>query len=70
MSPDDDLGQRPHPNLRSCDDCGHVWFEGERRHHYVDERGQDSINNEADVVCALCKQQRHHPRRSEEKFEW
>jgi len=70
MTPGDDLGQRPHPNAKPCGDCGHMWFEGERRHHYVDERGQDSIDDDADVVCTLCKRQRHHPRTSEEKFDW
>lgn len=70
MTPDEDLGQRPHPNKLPCFDCDHVWFEGERRHHYVDATdGQESIEDGAIVVCVLCKQQRRHPR-GDERFEW
>jgi hypothetical protein len=46
----------PDPRERNCDDCGHVWFAGERRHGYADPaaaRPQDS-----DVICALCRQKR------------
>jgi hypothetical protein len=46
----------PHPNERPCDDCGHVWFAGERRHEYLDyaaERHED-----VGVLCMLCIQQR------------
>ena len=54
MSPEPDLGQRPHPNARPCADCDHVWFEGERRHEYVDADGEVSIEDDAEVVCRLC----------------
>jgi hypothetical protein len=50
--------QRPHPNTLRCSDCGHVWFEGERRHHYADERGEVSEGDDAEVVCMLCMQRR------------
>lgn len=62
MTPEPDLGQRPHPNTLPCSDCGHVWFEGERRHHYVGGSGEDSIEDGAEIVCTLCKQQRFRPR--------
>ena len=28
---------RPDPSTLPCDDCGHVWFPGERRHVYLAE---------------------------------
>jgi hypothetical protein len=65
MTPDPDLGQRPHPNTRPCSDCGHVWFEGERRHEYVDAAGEITVADEADVVCILCRVKRRRPRRYE-----
>ena len=46
----------PHPNDRPCEDCGHIWFHGERRHEYIDhdaERPED-----VEVLCVLCRQQR------------
>jgi hypothetical protein len=49
----------PDPHDRTCDDCGHVWFAGERRHEYADPaaaRPEDS-----DVVCVLCRQKRVSP---------
>jgi hypothetical protein len=46
----------PDPRDRVCDDCGHVWFAGERRHEYADP-GADSPD-ESDVVCILCRQKR------------
>ena len=53
----------PDPNERNCDDCGHVWFAGERRHVYADV---DAARPEdADVVCALCRRQRARPRAEE-----
>jgi hypothetical protein len=45
-------GDRPDPNSTPCGECGHVWFEGERQHQYVDG---DPGNQ---VLCALCLQQR------------
>ncbi len=45
---------RSHPNTRPCDDCGHVWFAGERRHEYLD----DEERGEARVLCVLCRRQR------------
>jgi hypothetical protein len=57
MSADADF-QRPHPNTLRCSDCRHIWFEGERRHHYADEHGEVSEEDDAEVVCALCMHQR------------
>lgn len=62
MTPGADLGQRPHPNSVPCADCGHVWFEGERRHEYVDDAGTITIENDADAVCVLCHQKRRRTR--------
>ena len=46
----------PDPHERVCDDCGHVWFAGERRHLYADP---DAAGPEqSDVVCLLCAQKR------------
>ena len=46
----------PDPHDRTCDDCGHVWFAGERRHEYADP---DAAGPEqSDVVCILCRQKR------------
>jgi len=50
--------QRPHPNTLNCSDCGHVWFAGERRHHYVGDSGAVSEQDGADAVCILCMQKR------------
>jgi len=53
----------PDPNERNCDDCGHVWFAGERRHEYADV---EAVSPEkADVVCVLCRRQRERPRSKE-----
>lgn len=46
----------PDPNERPCDQCGHVWFTGERPHAYLEhdaERAEDVA-----VLCRLCRQQR------------
>jgi hypothetical protein len=64
---DDDEFQRPHPNTLNCADCGHVWFEGERRHQYVDAAGEVSIEADADAVCILCHQKRRRPRRDDDE---
>lgn len=66
MSPDEDLGQRPHPNSLPCEDCGHVWFEGERRHYYADAAGAATIEDGADAVCTLCRQKRGRTRRDDD----
>jgi hypothetical protein len=62
MSDDDERhpDDWPHPNERPCDECGHVWFAGERRHEYLAhtaERPED-----VEVLCVLCRQQRGLPR--------
>ncbi|MDX6679525.1 MAG: hypothetical protein QOE31_3577 [Solirubrobacteraceae bacterium] len=59
--------QRPHPNTIACEDCGHIWFEGERRHQYVGPNGEVSEDDDADVVCILCHQKRRRPRPDEEE---
>jgi hypothetical protein len=56
----------PDPNERNCDDCGHVWFAGERRHHYADPDAGSA--DESDVVCVLCRRQREKPR--DESVRW
>jgi len=53
-------GRWPHPNTRSCHDCGHVWFSGERLHEY-DVGGLERLpdrHEDVHVVCVLCLQQR------------
>lgn|GEM_PF-3510178 len=67
MTPDADLGQRPHPNKLPCADCGHVWFEGERRHDYVDAAGSVTIEDPADAACTLCRQKRGRGRRDDDE---
>ena len=51
-----DPADRPDPNTLPCDDCGHVWFPGERRHAYVDH--DTARPEDAEVLCALCGKQR------------
>jgi len=51
-----DPGGRADPNARPCDDCGHVWFAGERRHEYLDSSGDG--RQDAEVICVLCREQR------------
>jgi hypothetical protein len=59
--------QRPHPNTVPCSDCGHIWFEGERRHQYVGDDGEVSEDDDADVVCILCHQKRRRPRPADDE---
>ena len=47
---------RSHPNTRPCDACGHIWFDGERRHEYADHGAEH--HEDAQVFCVLCLQQR------------
>ncbi|MDP2710312.1 MAG: hypothetical protein Q8O56_03755 [Solirubrobacteraceae bacterium] len=56
----------PDPNDRTCDDCGHVWFAGERRHEYA--TFEAARPEEADVVCVLCRRQRERPRADDERW--
>ena len=46
----------PHPNDRPCDQCGHVWFAGERPHEYLEHDAErpESVT----VLCRLCRRQR------------
>lgn len=55
----------PDANDRTCDDCGHVWFAGERRHEYADPEA--ARPEDSDVVCVLCRRQRERPR-SEQRW--
>jgi hypothetical protein len=48
--------ERPDPNTRPCEDCGHIWFAGERRHEYLDHGAER--NDDAEVLCLLCRQER------------
>jgi hypothetical protein len=47
---------RPDPNTRRCDQCGHVWFAGERRHQYHDPSA--GRQGDVEVLCALCLHKR------------
>lgn len=52
-------GRRPHPNSIPCTDCGHVWTEGERKHHYDHYAGYDGGNHyKVEAVCTLCHAKR------------
>lgn len=56
---DDDARHPAHPsdpNTRPCDDCGHIWFAGERRHEYLDHDAER--HEDAGVLCVLCRRQR------------
>ena len=46
----------PHPNERPCEDCGHVWFAGERSHEYLDLAAPSP--DDVTVLCILCRRQR------------
>ena len=60
MSRDDRPGAAlPDPDERPCDDCGHVWFAGERHHGYADAGTDDP--EEVIVLCALCRRRRLLP---------
>ena len=60
---DEGLIGRPHPNTLPCVDCGHIWFEGERRHEYADAIGIVTIEDGAVPVCQLCLRKRVRGRR-------
>ena len=66
MSPAGGELGRAHPNTLPCADCGHVCFEGERRHDYVDPTGTVTIEDGADPVCTLCRQKRARGRRPDD----
>jgi hypothetical protein len=49
----------PDPDEAPCVDCGHVWFEGERRHEYVTGQPAPGFRvGQVEVVCVLCRRQR------------
>ena len=48
----------PDPNDRPCDDCGHVWFAGERQHEYAGGGAAAERPEDAEVICVLCRVQR------------
>jgi hypothetical protein len=51
--------QEPDPSARPCVDCGHVWFEGERRHELVTGPPPPGFRRgRVEVVCVLCRRQR------------
>ena len=58
MSDEDDRhpADWPHPNERPCDQCGHVWFPGERPHEYVEHDAER--HEDVEVLCRLCRRQR------------
>ncbi len=48
-------GRRPHPNTLPCTDCGHIWFEGERRHEYDHHLGYAGKHHyDVEPVCTRC----------------
>jgi hypothetical protein len=52
-------GGRTDPDASPCVDCGHVWFEGERRHEIVTGPPPPGFRvGQAEVVCVLCRRQR------------
>lgn len=67
-----DAGSWPHPNDRACQDCGHVWFGGERAHHYdvdhLDHLADDP--EDVHVVCVLCHNQRSFERGEDTSGAW
>jgi hypothetical protein len=46
----------PHPNDRPCEQCGHVWFAGERSHEYFEHTAERAEH--VTVLCVLCRRQR------------
>jgi hypothetical protein len=54
---------RPDPNDSPCVDCGHVWFDGERRHEIVVGPPPPGFRKgRLEVVCVLCARQRERER--------
>jgi hypothetical protein len=52
-------GRRPHPNSLPCVDCGHIWYDGERRHEYDHHQGYGSEHHlDVESVCTLCHAKR------------
>ncbi|HEY5197187.1 MAG TPA: hypothetical protein VIJ51_09195 [Solirubrobacteraceae bacterium] len=54
-------GGRADPSSLPCVDCGHVWFDGERRHEYVPAPpppGFRTGGDRVEVVCVLCARKR------------
>lgn len=52
-------GYRPHPNKLPCEDCGHIWEEGERRHEYDHHKGYDAEHHsDVEAVCTSCHAKR------------
>lgn len=44
------------PNDRPCDQCGHIWFAGERQHQFAG--GSAVGNGEIEVLCSVCSHKR------------
>jgi hypothetical protein len=44
------------PDARCCDQCGHVWFAGERHHQYVAADAEH--DRSVEVLCSLCLNKR------------
>lgn len=56
-------GRWPHPNAVDCNDCGHVWSLGERRHEYDHYLGYAPQHHESvQVVCTKCHANREMSR--------
>lgn len=57
-------GELPHPNTLICEDCGHIWAAGERRHEYDHYRGYSAEHHEdVEAVCTTCHAEREKERR-------
>lgn len=56
-------GRRPHPNTLPCEDCGHEWKDGERRHEYHHHNGYGPAHH-SDVIslCTECHAKRDGPK--------
>jgi hypothetical protein len=49
------FGRRVHPNDLPCTDCGHIWFQGERRHEYDHYNGYAPEHHfNVEPVCTTC----------------
>ncbi len=59
-----DIGARPRPNDLPCEDCGHAWASGERRHEYDHYLGY-GMRHQLDVqaVCTTCHHNRERARK-------
>ena len=56
-------GKLPHPKTLPCNDCGHIWVKGGRRHEYDHYLGYASQHHyHVQVVCSSCHAKREKKR--------